>query len=199
MKRLPIICQGLNWYHPWRMKGNPNNFIMFVKAANSKVNTCWPVVTRPTCPEGQRLSKHQIYKNLELCLPTFKEQSDTIRTLGTQFSSLVFQESWVGHHIYIHVSCVERSLPFRRHSAGDPREGRNLWIKIQFWALRDRAGWKWYNNSDSCAGHGFPLRSEPRGCGETRNMPGWWIIYDTAAGNGPHHDTLGIGGFLPHG
>ena len=30
-------------------------------------------------------------------------------------------------------------------------------------------------------------------------MPGWEIIYDTAAGNGPHHDTLGIGGFLPHG
>ena len=30
-------------------------------------------------------------------------------------------------------------------------------------------------------------------------MPGWGIIYDTAAGNGPHHDTLGISGFLPHG
>ena len=30
-------------------------------------------------------------------------------------------------------------------------------------------------------------------------MPGWGIIYDTAAGNGPHYDTLGTGGFLPHG
>ena len=101
------------------MKGNPNNFIMFVKAANSKVNTCWPVVTRPTCPEGQRLSKQQIYKNLELCLPTFKEQSDTIRTLGTKFSSLVFQESWVGHHKYMDLMRKDPTLSAAFHSCSE--------------------------------------------------------------------------------